>query len=111
MFAAEWIGRAEIHRHAMLHDLVLLENLVEYLQRPARVDHVVFADDLKPVDGGLVAQDVIVMRDAQTDADPKIGEPIKPIRGHEQPRRTYSPRRHGGHGGHGEERITTDEHR
>ena len=49
----ERLGRAEIHGDAVLHDAILLENLVEYLQRTAAIDHVVFGDDFEPVDDRL----------------------------------------------------------
>ena len=39
------------------------------LERVAAADHVVFGDDLKPVDDWLLGEDVIVVRHAQTDAD------------------------------------------
>jgi hypothetical protein len=53
MLAVQPIGGAEIHRHAVLHDFVLLENLVEHLERATGVAHVVFGDDLEPVAGRL----------------------------------------------------------
>ena len=82
MLAVEPIGRAEIHRHAVLDDLVLLEDLVEDFQRPAAVAHVVFGDDLEPVDGRLLAENVVVMRDAQADADAEVGVSVEAVGGH-----------------------------
>ena len=43
----------------MLHHAVLLENLVEHVQRAAAIDHEIFGDDLEPVDDRLLLQDVL----------------------------------------------------
>ena len=69
MLAIQRLRGAEVHRDAMLHDLILVEDLVEDLERVAAADHVVFGDDLKPVDDRLFARDVVVVRHAQADAD------------------------------------------
>jgi len=37
----------------MLHDFVLLENLIQDVQRPPAVNHEIFGDDFKPVDDRL----------------------------------------------------------
>ena len=58
LLAVHAVGRAEIEGDAMLDDLVLFENLVQDVQRPAGVAHVVFGDDLEPIDGGLLAEDM-----------------------------------------------------
>ena len=71
------VGRAEIHGHAVLHDAILLENLVEHFERTAAVDHEIFRDDLKPVDDRFFLQDVPVMRHAQADANAVFGEIVK----------------------------------
>ena len=82
MLAVQLFGRAEIHRNAMLHHAVLLENLVENLQRPPAVDHEIFGDDLEPVDDRLLRENVVVMRHAQADAHAVIRESVKSIRRH-----------------------------
>src|SRR5216684_807349 len=82
VIAAERLSRAEVHRDTMLHDLILIENLVEYLERLAAVDHVVFGDDLKPVDDWLLRQDVVVMRNAQSDTYSVICESVEAIGWH-----------------------------
>ena len=56
----------------MLHDAVLLENLVEHVQRAAAIDHEVLGDDFEPVDDRLLFEDVLVVRDAQADARRRI---------------------------------------
>ena len=76
MLAIRAVGRAEIHGDAVLHHAVLLEDLVEHVERPAAVDHEVLRDDLEPVDHGLLSQDVLVVRHAQTDADAVVVEPL-----------------------------------
>src|SRR5438105_283744 len=74
---------AEIHRHAVLHDSVLLEDLVEHVQRPPGVAHVVFGNDFKPSDDRLAREDVLVMLHAQPDADAEVGEGGEAGAGHE----------------------------
>ncbi len=66
----------------MLHDAVLLENLVEDVQRPAAIDHEILRNDLKPIDHRLARQNVLVMRHAQADADAVIRKSIKAIGWH-----------------------------
>ena len=66
----------------MLHHAVLLKNGVEHLQRTPRVDHEILGDDFKPADRRFAREDVLVMRDAQADADAVIREIIEAIRGH-----------------------------
>ena len=77
MLAIEPVGRAEIHRHAMLHDAVLLEDLIEHFERTAAIDHEIFRDDLEPIDDRLLLQNVPVMRHAQADADAVVGEIVE----------------------------------
>jgi hypothetical protein len=57
-------GGAEIHGDAVLYYVVLIQNLVENLERPAAIDHVVFRDYLKPVHGRFPGQDVLIVRNA-----------------------------------------------
>ena len=66
----------------MLDDAVLLENLVEDAERPATVDHVVFRNDLKPVDDRFLFQDVPVVGNAQADADSVLGVAVETIGRH-----------------------------
>jgi hypothetical protein len=63
----------------MLNDVVLLENLIEDVQRTSTVDHVVLGDDLEPADYRLLAEDVIVMRNAETDPHSEIFVAVKAI--------------------------------
>src|ERR1700757_1044114 len=66
----------------MLDDAVTLKDLVESRQRTTAIDHVIFRNNLEPVDYGLLFEDVGVMRNPQTDADPVIREPVKSIGWH-----------------------------
>ena len=68
VLAVERFYGAEIHGDAVLHDAILLENLVEHVQRPSAIDHKVFRDDFEPVDHRLLFENVVVMRNAQADA-------------------------------------------
>ena len=77
MFAVERIGRTEVHRHAMLDDAVLFEQKVERLQRLPAIDHEILRDDLEPVDDRFLIEDVLVVWDAQPDADAVVGESVE----------------------------------
>src|SRR5258708_1223036 len=82
VFTIEWLCRAEVHRHAMLDDSVLVQDLVECLERAASVDHVVFGDDLKPVDDGLLRENVLIVRNPKSDSHPVVGKSIEAIGWH-----------------------------
>jgi hypothetical protein len=82
VFGVERLSGAEVHGDAMLDDAILLENLVEDLERAATIDHVVFGDDLEPVDDGLFGEDVIVVRHAEADSDAVVREPVEAIGWH-----------------------------
>ena len=82
MLAVQPVGRAEIHRDAMLDDAVLLEDRIEHLERAAAIDHEVFRDDLEPIDHRFLRENVPVMRNAQADADSVFGEIVEGIGGH-----------------------------
>src|ERR1700756_4043152 len=66
----------------MLNNAVLIENLIEDLERAATIDHIVFRDDLKPIDHRLLREDVIVVWHSQADADSVVGESIEAIGRH-----------------------------
>ncbi len=66
----------------MLNDIILFEDLIEYLKRTAAVNHVVFRDDLKPVHYRLLAQDVPVVRNPQSNSNAVFGKAVKAIRRH-----------------------------
>ncbi len=68
----------------MLHHAILLQNLVEHRQRPAAIDHVVLGDDLEPVDHRFSGEDVVVVRNAQSDADAVFRETVKAIGWHDR---------------------------
>src|SRR5271154_2668706 len=66
----------------MLDHAITLKNEVQRCQRAPAVDHVILRDDLEPVHHGFFLEDVGVMGNPQTDADPVIREPVKSIGWH-----------------------------
>jgi hypothetical protein len=82
VFAIQRLSRAKVHGDSVLHNTVLLEDLVQDLQWPPTIHHVVFGDDFKPPDDGFALKDVVVMRDAQADSHSVIGERVEAVRGH-----------------------------
>ena len=83
------IGRgdgAEVHGDAMLDDSILFEDSIERGQWTAGIDHEVFRDDLEPVHDRLAGEDVLVVRNAETDSDAVILVRIETIAGHGAPR-------------------------
>src|ERR1700677_1079707 len=66
----------------MLDHSITFKNEVERCQRAPTVDHVILRDDLEPVHYGFLLEDVGVMGNPQTDADPVICEPVKSIGWH-----------------------------
>src|ERR1700733_6948339 len=66
----------------MLDHPITLKNEVQRCQRAPAVDHVILRDDLEPVHYGFFLEDVGVMGNPQTDADPVIREPVKSIGWH-----------------------------
>jgi hypothetical protein len=71
----------------VLNDAILIEDAIEDGERTAAVDHVVFGDDLEPVDDGFLLEDVTVVRNAEADADSIVCEPVEAICWHVQPRK------------------------
>src|SRR5277367_3741458 len=66
----------------MLDHSITLKNEVERCQRASAVDHVILRDDFEPVHYGFLLEDVGVMGNPQTDADPVIREPVEWIGWH-----------------------------
>src|SRR5580700_8631923 len=84
----------------MLDHAITLKNEVQRCQGAPAVDHVILRDDLEPVNRGLLFEDVLVVRNPQTDTDPVILEPVEsigwhmvegPARAGGSPRRGYLP--------------------
>jgi hypothetical protein len=82
VFAIELFRGTEVHRHAVLHYFVVLQDLVENLDGPATIDHEILGDNFEPVAGGFAAEDVVVVGNAQADAYAAGGEIVKAICGH-----------------------------
>jgi hypothetical protein len=87
MLTVERLGRPEVHGNAMLDHPILVQNLIQDFQRPAAVDHVVFRDNLEPIDHRLFGEDVGIVWDAQADSDPVIRKPVETIGRHPEPLR------------------------
>ena len=73
------VGRAKVHRDAVLDDAVLLENPVQDLERLAPIHHEILGNDLEPVDDRFSIENVAVMRHPQADADPVIVESVEAV--------------------------------
>src|SRR3954462_2428056 len=82
MLAIRFLRGTEIHGHAVLYDFVLFQNLIEDLQRTPAIDHEIFRDYFEPIDQWLAAQDVVVMRRAQSDADSVVCKSVETIPRH-----------------------------
>ena len=83
MLTIERLSRTKVHGHAVLHDPILFENLVENHEWPATLDHIVLGDDLEPIDHGFVPQNVAIVWDSQPDPNAVFGEAVKSICGHD----------------------------
>src|SRR6185295_4968136 len=68
----ERIGRADRERDAVQHDRIALGDLRQDVARTAERIDVVLADHLEPVDGRLVAQDVLEVGGPQSDAETEV---------------------------------------
>src|SRR5271155_5386877 len=66
----------------MLDHAITFQNEVQRCQRAPAADHVILRDDLEPVHYGFLLEDVGVMGNPQTDADPVIRETVKSIGWH-----------------------------
>ena len=69
--------RAEVHGDAVLHNAILLEDLVEDGQARPGIDHEIFSDDFEPVDHRLARKDVLIVRNAKADSDAVIRNALK----------------------------------
>ena len=94
MFSIRGLRRTEVHGDAMLHHAILLQNPVENVQRAAAIDHKVFRDDFKPVDDRLAAEDVVVVGNAQPDANAVVLKVVKSVSGHMPLRRSLQISNH-----------------
>ncbi len=66
----------------MLYDFVLIEDLIQNVQRSAAVNHEILRDDFKPVDNGFARKNMLVVRSPQSNPNPVIRKRIKAIRSH-----------------------------
>ena len=70
--AIERVGAADRERHAVHRDRVALGHAIEEVQGPPLRLHVVLAEDLEPVDGGGVLEDVCIVHGPQPQADAEV---------------------------------------
>jgi hypothetical protein len=66
----------------MLDNFVLIQYLVQNLERTAAADHIVFGDDFEPIDHRLLGENVVVVRHSQSNSNTVIIERVKPVCGH-----------------------------
>src|SRR5947209_4185144 len=83
MLGVQPFGGTEVHRNSVLNDPILFQNPVEYSQWPPTVQHVVFRDNLEPVNGRLPFQDMAVVRNPEADADSVFSKSVEAIGRHE----------------------------
>jgi len=81
MFAVNPVRRTEVHGNTVLNDAILLQDLIEYAQRTAAVDHEIFRNNLEPVHDRFSGEDMIVVRGTQADSNAVVRESVKPISG------------------------------
>ena len=62
-------GGSDRQRHAVHHHGIALADPVEHAQRLAARQHVIFADDLEPVDRRMALEDFVVVLRAQAEAE------------------------------------------
>ncbi len=76
------LGGAKVDGHAVLDDAVLLEDAVEDFERTAGVDHEIFGDDLEPVAGRFLFENVTVVGNTQAETDTVVGRAVERVGGH-----------------------------
>src|ERR1700752_759223 len=82
MLAVWFFRRPEIHGYAVLHHAVLIENLIEDVERASAINHVILRDDFEPINHWLFRKDVLIVRSPQTDTYSVLRESIEPISRH-----------------------------
>jgi hypothetical protein len=65
-------GGGNRERDAVHHHGITLDDLVEQAQGLAALDHVVFRDNLEPIDGGVAIENLFVMLRSQPQAKAEI---------------------------------------
>src|ERR1700751_2333925 len=83
MLAIRLFRRTEVHRDAVLHDFVLVENLIQDAQRTPAVNHEIFGYDFEPIHYGLARENMVIMWGAQTDSDAVIGKIVENVCWHQ----------------------------
>jgi hypothetical protein len=68
----------------MLHNAILLENLVEHLQGAPAIHHEIFRDDFEPVYNRFFLEDMLVVRNAKANANAVVRLAVKSVRRHKE---------------------------
>lgn len=68
MIEVESARIAGIEADAVHHDLLLIEDPIQDLQRPSAINHEILRDDLEPINGRLFAENVALVRHPQTNS-------------------------------------------
>ena len=74
--------RTKIHRNAVLHDFVLIQDLIQDTQRSSAINHEVFGYYFEPIHDRFAREDMMIMRSAQSYTDPVIRLAVKSIGRH-----------------------------
>jgi hypothetical protein len=69
-------GGRDRERHAMHYDGIAFADAVKDAQGLAAIDHVIFGDDLEPVDFRLAFEDLAIMLRPKTQAEAEKGRPV-----------------------------------
>jgi|ERR1700684_1779299 hypothetical protein len=79
MFAIWRLMGTKVHGNTMLDDSIALKNLIENMQRPPTIDHVVLGDNFEPIHNRLFRKNVLVVRHAKTYPNSEVCESIERI--------------------------------
>ena len=63
----------------MLHNAILLKNLIENSEWPSSIDHEILRDDFEPVNYRLARKDVRIVGNTQADADTVVLKRVESI--------------------------------
>src|SRR6202451_4082753 len=78
MLSVGALSRAKVHGNTVLNDFILFQDFVENSQRAPTIDHEIFGYNFEPIYNGSAGQDMLGMRNSQTDSDSVVcgtGEP------------------------------------
>src|SRR5260370_8557974 len=79
MFAIRWHMGTKVHRNPVLDNSIALKNLIEDMQRPPIIDHVVLRDNLEPIHDRFFGENMLVMRHSKSYPNSEVCESIERI--------------------------------